>query len=726
MAQENNVPVQTKKDMLHFGLSAVVSLIVLEISINAEIQFFNIASVFCKLLPQWKLALGLFSLFLGLIVFAIFAVIWMPVQTTPVIQRLSTWRNRLGILRIPVAVVALVFPVNFLQYTHWGYQFTGNYLHLIFFLLSAGVVGICIQRSERNLMNFSSFMAGLILAGSTFTLAWAFVQVTDYPLTLTWSEGNRMWDASILFGRDRYIFPTDKPLAASIDFGRQLLWGLPYLIPSVTIFQARFWTTFISTLPYALLGWVALRQTKTNVALWILSGLWMFLYLNQTATYTSLVLSAILVAIAWRSPRWAALPLIAMAGYYAAITRSTWMFAPAMWAGMLAFCEYDTDKETPFAPLPVRFTNAALFVIAGLFGGVILPALTLDQNDFSNVKAAIIITICLLAILGYVGWKRGWHQVLLRRKVLLGVILVFITAGFIAVLLPVLVKNIQAINKQPLLWDRLFPNSTYTPGILLGLLLSVAPLVILLIILAWTRRWYLNRQIISVVLLPMTAFLLVGLIASVKIGGGSNLHNLDMFLIGLVFVAALAWQSGGSKALEKLEHVSVPVKILLLILVTLPLIDPVLEMKPLNLHPEEKISNVIARVQKEVDSAQKEGEVLFMDQRQLLTFRYIKGVKLVPEYEKKFVMDMAMAGDQKYFDQFYADLARHRFSLIISDPLKLEMSEERLADFGFNEENDAWVTWVSNPILQYYEPVETYGKGRRIQILKPRADTQQN
>jgi hypothetical protein len=36
------------------------------------------------------------------------------------------------------------------------------------------------------------------------------------------------------------------------------------------------------------------------------------------------------------------------------------------------------------------------------------------------------------------------------------------------------------------------------------------------------------------------AFLVIGLIASVKIGGGSNLHNMDNFLVTLVVIAAIA------------------------------------------------------------------------------------------------------------------------------------------------------------------------------------------
>ncbi len=38
----------------------------------------------------------------------------------------------------------------------------------------------------------------------------------------------------------------------------------------------------------------------------------------------------------------------------------------------------------------------------------------------------------------------------------------------------------EAISSQPLIWSRLFPNETYGPGVLLGLLLVILPVVILL------------------------------------------------------------------------------------------------------------------------------------------------------------------------------------------------------------------------------------------------------
>ena len=44
-------------------------------------------------------------------------------------------------------------------------------------------------------------------------------------------------------------------------------------------------------------------------------------------------------------------------------------------------------------------------------------------------------------------------------------------------------------------------------------------------------------------------------------------------------------------------------------------------------------------------NARSQGEILFMDQRQLLTFGYVRNVPLVPEYEKKVLMNAAMGAE---------------------------------------------------------------------------------
>jgi hypothetical protein len=64
-------------------------------------------------------------------------------------------------------------------------------------------------------------------------------------------------------------------------------------------------------------------------------------------------------------------------------------------------------------------------------------------------------------------------------------------------------------------------------------------------------------------------------------------------------------------------------------------------------------------------------------------------------------MNQALYGDANYFQGFYDDLAEHRFSLIVSEPLRTPIKD---SSYQFGEENNAWVKWVSNPVLCYYEP----------------------
>ena len=78
-----------------------------------------------------------------------------------------------------------------------------------------------------------------------------------------------------------------------------------------------------------------------------------------------------------------------------------------------------------------------------------------------------------------------------------------------------------------------------------------------------------------------------------------------------------------------------------------------------------------------------------------------------------------MSGNVQYFAGFYEDLASRRFSLIVTNPVnrRLDRSEGH-----FGEENNAWVNWVSNPLLCYYEPLDRL-KRVDVELLVPRQDS---
>jgi len=236
----------------------------------------------------------------------------------------------------------------------------------------------------------------------------------------------------------------------------------------------------------------------------------------------------------------------------------------------------------------------------------------------------------------------------------------------------------------------------------------------------------------------------VGLIISTKIGGGNNLHNLDMFLITLLFVAAIAWKNGGSEWFAKSESAPIWVKAALVLLLFFPAYPSLrsltpslsltpsqisqvksltgydeLKSPPINTMPSaERVEGVVNYSKTIVEQAEKQGEVLFIDQRQLLTFGYVPKVRLVPEYEKKVLMNQAMAGSMLYFAPYYQDLSNQRFCLIVTEPLKRSLKAE---EGVFAEENDAWANWVATPTLCFYEPIETF-EDVYVQFLVPRRE----
>jgi len=222
-----------------------------------------------------------------------------------------------------------------------------------------------------------------------------------------------------------------------------------------------------------------------------------------------------------------------------------------------------------------------------------------------------------------------------------------------------------------------------------------------------SRRWPLDWIQKLAIFDSLVGFFGIGLVISTKIGGGGDLHNLDMFLITLLVVAVLWLMSLGANSMPVKWPVSA---VALVCFMGFWVIYPFLPLHPssdyharLNLPKESTVSEAFATVRESVLQFAQTGEVLFMDGRQLLTFGYIPAVPFVPEYEKKYMMDQAMGNNAEYFQPYYQDLARKRFALIVTEPLRTKRREE--LGGPFSEENDAWVLWVSNPTLCFYEPL---------------------
>lgn len=676
----------------------------------ASLEFYNITWGTGEWLGEfslkWFAAFLLFELFCVLWLEGTILAVWRNEKFKSALARAAKLRNRLGAARWVLSALILILPIWTLQYTAWGLVLHGDYLRLLMWAVCAVLLGFLLTRSEENALEWLGLLSALTMISGAAVFIVSLGNVTSYPFSLGWSEGNRWWDYSILFGRDIYLYPEDKPIPVLLDIGRQFIGGIPFLLPNVTIWQARLWMGLVNAVPYFILGLVAFKSPQVHRWQWILAAVWAMIFVIQGPIHPPLLWCAIFVAFAWGKPLWLAVPLVLVTSYFAEVSRYTWMFAPGMWAAMLEFGGALTQNDRLSRTDWVRAISVGL---AGFFGGYILPPLA--PGIIAQIRSFLDPSITLQTA----GSAGGG-----------------ITLGGVA----------SQISEQALLWYRLFPNATYREGILLGLLLAVGPLIAALWYLSSTRRWALNFLQKLAIILPLLAFLIVGLIVSVKIGGGGDLHNMDMFILGLLFAGAIAWRHSAAKWILESGASPLWMRLILLFMVVFPAYYPMKFLSPNRvaeedmtwvmtladippqgplpeLLPYENDSNkALSDIQRAIANALPNGEILFIDQRQLLAFQYVTGVPLVPEYDKKVLINQAMSADEAYFRTFYKDLASHRFSLIITNPLHERIQTE---EDNFGEENNAWVKWVSTPVLCFYEPLETLKKVR-VQLLVPKAD----
>lgn len=588
---------------------------------------------------------------------------------------LRAFRARVPLaLRALLGLVFLAFPAWLFMFTRAGFYPMGFWSR-IGFILAGALVCALLTLEELPPLSWALCYAGLALAGgSLYVAASNLNRVVTYPFSLSWSEGNRIWDYSMLFPGARYILPDGAKSRTLTSAGRQFLWGLPLLIPNLSLWAFRLWDALTWIIPPMALGALAIARPPVKHAFVWQAGfaLWSFVFLTQGPIYAPLVICAILAILAARSR---SLPLgillVMVAGYYAQVSRWTWAYAPGLWAGMLALFQIERPSLRP-----------------------------------ANWKA--LGRPVLLGLAGYIG---GQYVRLL---------LLWVLRGFTTQLkLSAIVDPTSAVAYQPLLWDRLLPNSTFLPGILLGMIWAGLPLIVLLVFLwkkgIWRMNWMQGLAALGISL----AFMIVGVVASVKIGGGSNLHNLDMFWVTLLLLAGLAMRDLLTRRSSvSAVTASLPLTLLLIVAMIFPVTYNAPYGTPLSLPINAKTREALVDVRNAVKKAQANGgDVLFIDQRQLLTFGYVPQVPLVIEYEKKLMMDNAMADNSKYFQALYQDLKNHRFSYIITEPIHATYitSEDRT----FPDENNSWVKWVAEPLLKYYRPVGTH-KEVGVQILAPK------
>jgi hypothetical protein len=532
---------------------------------------------------------------------------------------------------------------------------------LIFWSFSLlGMWGIKIFRKETAWL--SALIIIVLLQTTLHLLLSYWSQVTSYPFATGWSETSRYYFPSLFVSQEVYgqqfPFPILHPTL-------HLLLTPPYLFHAPLWFH-RFWQValryiLIAAVVPAILKRISIQDKKV----WWLVAVWIFLFLFMGPIYFHLTIPVILILIGFSlhddRRNWF---VILTASAYCGWSRVNWYPVPALMAAVLYIL------ETPFKgkSLWQYVWKPALWGIVGTLTAfafqrlyIVISGVTDSQYFYTSISSS-------------------------------------------------------------LLWYRLLPNATYPPGLLLAVLFASLPMWLAIYLVLRSHKTAFHPLRIVLLLSALLVLFIGGLIVSLKIGGGADIHNMDAYFVVLLIIfmylvfAKYRREDGEFDQPMQLHWLN---GMALLVPVVWFLIQPNIGFVT---YDAQRTQSVLEALQQRVDQVNSQGgEILFITQRQLISMNMLHGVKLIPEYEREDLMEMAMSDNEEYLDKFKTDLQNQRFALIIVDPLKYKLVGK---SYPFGEENNVWVSRAMKPILCNYRQDAIFPEDE-IALYVPQMGTRQ-
>jgi hypothetical protein len=273
---------------------------------------------------------------------------------------------------------------------------------------------------------------------------------------------------------------------------------------------------------------------------------------------------------------------------------------------------------------------------------------------------------------------------------------------------------------------KLWSNAGFDLGLIPGMLILSLPVGILILWALWkwmklkTIHWARWLALVGIFFILFVGSTLV----SLRVGGGYDLHNYDtfiliLFLVGLYFGLQSVVQDEDSLSVVR-PWLGKP-----LLLAAFLLVPVYFAFRDLPVHvvrDESSAFNTITEINTILQNpARQPGPLLFIDQRQLLVYGQVSRQDIFVPYEKIELMEMAMANNLPYLDQFRQDIREQKFAFIISEALTIWPQDGR-APYGY--ENNVYIQYISLPILEYYLPVYS-NKEVGVAIYTPNPDIEE-
>jgi hypothetical protein len=562
---------------------------------------------------------------------------------------------------IPVAllVIFLIIYPAVMMHPYYGMLLDKPWIRFLiaWWLTLFGM--LCLKSLSSQFSWAGALAAALILQASVARVASTLPAISADPFSLGWAETSRFYDASLFFGPQ--LYGTRVPWAVLHPL-LHLLLAIPFLIPGSPLWLHRVWQVFLRLGLTFVTGIAFSRWLKIEDKLlrWFFI-LWVFIFLLQGPIYLHLLLPVILILLGFsETNQRKTLAIVIAASLLAGLSRINWFPVPAMLASALYLLR-----------VPVKGQRLIRYLS--------LPALWF----LVGVLSALVSQWTYIFLSGNLANWRAFYS----------------------------------STTSALLWYRLWPNETFPLGILPSIIIVSLPLILIITRKLWKRPGILHPLRLFALVAELVILFAGGLMVSVKIGGGGDLHNLDAFIILLLlFAGTLFWDRQINEPSLPEHGISFP-WLLAAFAVLVPFWFGIQSVKPIGQFDPMVAEAALTQIRSiAVQTAKDGGEVLFISQRHLLTFRGFDHIPLVEEYEKDFLIEMLMANNVSYLTEFYDDLRAHRFALIVADT-----QWYKFQDVGENwgEENNLWVQAVTIPLLCEYQ--QTRIPGVNVSLLIPRA-----
>ncbi len=606
-------------------------------------------------LPLWQsktlLAIAALRVFLMLAGVALCFVAWFfPKLVIAGSERFSDLFNSLAkfapILRFfPVFVLPgllYFFFFLFLKTQIGGYFADHTASRVLLFWIFSLVGSLWIKASGR-VAWFHAWLLSLLFLSAGYRLVLFLPEISASPFSLGWSEGSRLYLPALF--NSQAIFGKPLPLPILHPTLHLLLYP-PYAI-GAPILLHRLWRVGLLLLLTTLTSHALLRRVG-----FITGGskplllIWLTLTLLTLPVYLHLLVPVILLLWFVSTKQMGrTLVVLAVASVWAGLSRINWYPVPALLTIALLLLD---RKDQPFRPKDL-ITYAALFL-----GGSGLAALSMQT---------------------YIRLS-GITQ----------------TGDFFT-----------SLNSS-LLWDRLLPSQTYSLGVLPGILLFAVPFIAALTAICLPKPNQPSPLPIHTNLLlatELTALFFGGLLVSTKIGGGSDIHNMDAFAILLLIISATLLLANRPPRLHWAHALS---------FVLVPAVFITNSLPAFTSNTPLVWQSNLQSIQATVDANNAAGKpTLFISQRQLISLGHIRDVDLNPLYDREDLMEMAMSGNQPYLDTFAQNLTAQTYGAIIVDPLTF--TYKGTAD-AMGAEHNAWTKSVIRPILCNYQLSQSFAEAK--------------